>query len=93
MIFESKAQNAIYPVTGSILDYAFTLENGIHYATISTADNVDGSDTPATGKGFIFEIHRYGQVINIYATQFVTEELKRFCKKHYNNTWSEWFEF
>lgn len=78
-------------ITGSILEFAETMRNGIHYAHVTTANNTVEAQAPTTGRGYLYIIYKLSNVIHIYANQF-TVQTSPYIRKYYNGEWGEWMQ-
>lgn len=78
-------------VKGSILEFAESCPDGISYATVSTSDNTEEAQAPTTGRGYLYIIYKYINVIQIYANQYLITT-RPFVRKNYNGTWGDWIQ-
>lgn len=90
-LYEGKI-NQNSPLTGSILDYAVSMPNGIHFASHGSSY---GSDKPETGKRYMYQIMRYSSAtITLIAYEGQGSNSNSIYMKNYtSNTWGPWVKF
>ena len=78
-------------IKGSMLEFAESCPNGISYATVISADNTEEAQAPTTGRGYLYIIYKHGNVIQIYANQYLITT-RPFMRKYYDGSWGDWVQ-
>lgn len=88
----AKIDHDIPALTGSVLDYAVSLPNGIYFARHGSDS---GTDKPETGKRYMYQIMRYSSAtmtLIAYEGQGANSD-SIYMKNYTSNSWGPWVKF